>query len=80
MPFDAFSAPNPSKTAICGAKLPGKICHEEWDFGKKLNDTDLHYELTGETKRNADGAELYRIRASRDIPERGVKSGTIGGG
>ncbi len=57
----------------------GKICHEEWDFGKKLNDTDLHHELTGETKRNADGVELYRIRTSRDIPERGVKSGTIGG-
>ena len=36
------------------------------------------YEFTDETK-IIDGAVLRRIRAVRDIPERGVRVGTLGG-
>ena len=37
----------------------------------------MKYELTNET--HPDHPTLYRIRALRDIPERGVKSGDLGG-
>ena len=36
------------------------------------------YELTDETK-NINGITLHRIRALRDIPSAGVKSGDLGG-
>ncbi|WP_280426799.1 hypothetical protein [Nocardia carnea] len=35
--------------------------------------------LTDETKKLDDGTVLHRIRASRDLPEHGVQSGTLGG-
>ena len=40
--------------------------------------TNLHYEFTGET-REVCGATLHRIRATRDLPKLGVKSGDVGG-
>ena len=38
----------------------------------------IKYELTDETK-NINGITLHRIRALRDIPSVGVKSGDLGG-
>ena len=38
----------------------------------------LHYEFTGET-REAYGTTLHRIRATRDLPHLGVKTGDLGG-
>lgn len=37
------------------------------------------YEFTGETKTNADGVTLHRIRALVDIPSWGVPAGKVGG-
>ena len=37
------------------------------------------YELTKETKTLADGTDLHRIRALRDIPRHGVEAGELGG-
>ena len=38
----------------------------------------LHYEFTGETKK-VFGVALHRIRATRDLPHLGVKTGDLGG-
>lgn len=39
----------------------------------------MHFELTGETRINSRGVTLYRIRAVRNIPERRVNHGDLGG-
>lgn len=36
------------------------------------------YEFTGEAKQH-EGIDLHRIRAVKDIPEKGVKAGDLGG-
>ena len=41
--------------------------------------TNLHYEFTGETTVNRVGLTLHRIRATRDLPHFGVKTGDVGG-
>ena len=41
--------------------------------------TNLHYESTGETKVTRDGIILRRIRATKDLPNFGVKTGDVGG-
>ena len=41
--------------------------------------TNLHYEFTGETTVNRVGLTLHRIRATRDLPHFGVKTGDEGG-
>ena len=41
--------------------------------------TNLHYEFTGETTVNRVGLTLHRIRATRDLPNFGVKTGDVGG-
>ena len=40
---------------------------------------NLHYEITGETTVNRVGLTLHRIRATRDLPYFGVKTGDVGG-
>ena len=40
---------------------------------------NLHYEFTGETTVNRVGVTLHRIRATRDLPHFGVKTGDVGG-
>lgn len=45
----------------------------------KDNEKALHYELTSETKLNSEGVQLFRIRATRDIPAHDVKKGDVGG-
>lgn len=39
----------------------------------------MSYELTDETRKSPTGVVVYRIRATRDIPEQGVKAGDLGG-
>ncbi|AKK06332.1 hypothetical protein CMUST_10080 [Corynebacterium mustelae] len=41
--------------------------------------SDIHFELTSETKTNSQGELLYRIRAIQDIPLRFVSEGDLGG-
>lgn len=41
--------------------------------------SDIHFELTQETKIASSGEVLYRIRAVRDIPARFVRHGELGG-
>ena len=41
--------------------------------------TNLHYEFTGETTVNRVCLTLHRIRATRDLPHFGVKTGDVGG-
>ena len=41
--------------------------------------SELKFKLTTETKVSAWGVKLFRIEATVDIPERGVKKGDKGG-
>ena len=40
---------------------------------------DYPFELTGETKTGRYGVTVHRVRATRDLPLHGVKSGDVGG-
>lgn len=48
-----------------------------------MSHTDLPdnypFELTGETDIGRYGVTVHRIRATRDLPHHGVKSGDVGG-
>ena len=41
--------------------------------------SDLHYELTDETRTLQDGTVVYRIRAANNLPHHEVNAGDFGG-
>lgn len=43
------------------------------------NDSQKHYELTGETKIAPNGETMHRIRATKDMPHHWVRAGDVGG-